>query len=67
MSLERRVRHRVDVWKDKASAGRLNNVFASVSTLENRTVEKTEEKFYYVREKPSSNRDIKGSQEPMVL
>lgn len=46
--MERLAGHRGDVWKDKASAGRLNNVFASVFTLENRAVEEREEKLYYV-------------------
>lgn len=41
-------------------AGKLNNVFASVFTLENKAIEKREEKTYYVKERSSSDGDVKG-------
>lgn len=49
--MERLVGYRGDVWKDKVSVGRLNNVFVLVFILENRVVEEREEKFYYVWER----------------
>lgn len=53
--------HKGDIQKDKEIAGKLNNVFASVFTLENQATEEKEEKTYCVKERPRSNRDIKGS------
>lgn len=47
--------HKGDIRKDKEIAGKLNNVFASVFTLENKAIEEREEKPYYVKEKPSSD------------
>ena len=42
--------------KDKEIAGKLNNVFASVFTLENQEIdEKGEKKPYYVKGRPSSD------------
>lgn len=60
--MERLARHRGDIREDKVSAGRLNNVFASVFTLENRTVEEREEKLYYVCERgPAQTETSKGA------
>jgi hypothetical protein len=57
----RQAAHRGDTQKDKEIAWELNDAFASVFTLENKAVEEREET-YYVKERPSSNRDIKGNQ-----
>ena len=52
--------------KDKEIAGKLNNVFASVFTLENQEIEeKGEKKPYYVKGRPSSYWDIKKNRESM--
>lgn len=47
--------HKGDIQKDKEIAGKLNNVFASVFTLENKAMEKREGKLYYVKERPRSD------------
>lgn len=47
--------HKGDIQKDKEIAGKLNNAFASVSTLENKAIEEREAKPYYAKERPSSD------------
>lgn len=51
--MARQAVHKGDIQKDKEIAGKLNNEFASVFTLENKAIEEREEKPYYVKERPS--------------